>query len=262
MVSDQTQACNAPTNASIQVEKTEEEREELDHATPPDPPAEVSTPEGGEGVPPVVTETNKDDQAAEQLQESSGNEGEKTGEEATSEPSEDPKQKEAAETEGVPPSQAQEGEQETETPEEREREKPREEETKQEAPGHVGSEEGAKVEVERPTTKASARNGEKKEKKEKKREKQKDKEKKQKRKTKQAMGSEEVAGAVPKSRPRATKPGSRGRQGTKQVEVIMLSMFQPFDPDGTGYVDPTAFWEVSLVVIFCTSTHLKCTQYS
>ena len=38
--------------------------------------------------------------------------------------------------------------------------------------------------------------------------------------------------------------GEAHRAGSKELEAILLSVFQPYDPDGSGYVDSTVFWQV------------------
>ena len=71
----------------------------------------------------------------------------------------------------------------------------------------------------------------------------KDKEKKQKKRSRQQSHSES-----PRTlRKRSTKSDARSRPGVggnKQLEAILLSIFQPFDPDGNGYMESSVFWEV------------------
>ena len=70
-------------------------------------------------------------------------------------------------------------------------------------------------------------------------------EKKAKKKSKQSR--EEMPGSPPKLRKRTEKSEGRSRQtqaGGGQLEEILLSLFQPYDSDGNGYVEPTTFWEV------------------
>ena len=81
------------------------------------------------------------------------------------------------------------------------------------------------------------------EKKETKKERHRDKEKKHKKRSKQQSHSESPHTV----RKRSTKSDARSRQvgrGSKQLEAILLSIFQPFDPDGNGYMEPSVFWEV------------------
>lgn len=64
--------------------------------------------------------------------------------------------------------------------------------------------------------------------------KRKDKDKKQKKRSKQTREEK-----------RSSKSGTHSQLGgSKHLEAILVSMFQPFDPEGTGYVDPVVFWEV------------------
>ena len=93
-------------------------------------------------------------------------------------------------------------------------------------------------------------------------------EKKSRKKSKQSR--DEAPGSPPKLRKRT----GQAHDGGSQMETILLSMFQPFDPDGSGYVDPTVFWEVrSHEVILCihfdssppslpSSPSLFCRSYS
>lgn len=46
------------------------------------------------------------------------------------------------------------------------------------------------------------------------------------------------------SRLSSVSAGGAGGAGTKHLEVIILSAFQPSDPEGTGYVEASVFWEV------------------
>lgn len=80
----------------------------------------------------------------------------------------------------------------------------------------------------------------------KKKDRHKDRDKKQRKKAKQS--TEEGSRALTQLRKRSTKSQKHSRKstldGTKQVEAILVSVYQPFDPDGSGYVDSTVFWEV------------------
>ena len=54
---------------------------------------------------------------------------------------------------------------------------------------------------------------------------------------------EETPSSPPKLRKRMGRSTGRS-QGGREMEEILLSMFQPFDSDSTGYINPTVFWEV------------------
>ena len=43
-------------------------------------------------------------------------------------------------------------------------------------------------------------------------------------------------------------PGGTGG-GRKYLEVVILSTFQSADPGGSGYVQESVFWEVSIIMI-------------
>ena len=115
--------------------------------------------------------------------------------------------------------------------------------SKESRPGTEGSkEERAETEAdEQRETSGKQKETRVKEKKDKKKEKHKDK--KQKKKLKQGG-----LDTVPKLHKHSSKSEPQSRPGgAKQMEAIVLSVFQPFDPDGAGYMDPTVFWEVRLV---------------
>ena len=116
----------------------------------------------------------------------------------------------------------------------------------------VGKEEGGEegVGAQHPVTQQSSSSAvsvSSQQKEERKREKERRKaEKKSRKKSKQSR--DEDPGSPPKLRKRT----GQADDGGSQMETILLSMFQPFDPDGSGYVDPTVFWEVrSHEVILC-----------
>ena len=45
-----------------------------------------------------------------------------------------------------------------------------------------------------------------------------------------------------------------GASGVKHLEMVILSAFYPFDPDGTSYVQHSLFWDVSSSCYFAYST--------
>jgi Ca2+-binding EF-hand superfamily protein len=54
---------------------------------------------------------------------------------------------------------------------------------------------------------------------------------------------EETPSSPPKLRKRMGRSTGRS-QGGREMEEILLSMFQPFDSDSSGYINPTVFWEI------------------
>ena len=71
-------------------------------------------------------------------------------------------------------------------------------------------------------------------------------EKKSKKKAKSSLDG------LPSSPPKLRKKTGRSEghsqmSGSKHLEALLLSAFQPFDADGSGYVGPTEFWEVGLL---------------
>ena len=81
--------------------------------------------------------------------------------------------------------------------------------------------------------------------KEKKRDKHRDKEKKQMKRSKQ-QGHDESPHTTRKHSSKFDTHGQPSGGGNKQLEAILLSVFQPFDPNGTGYIEPSVFWEVGI----------------
>lgn len=86
--------------------------------------------------------------------------------------------------------------------------------------------------------------------KEKKRDKHRDKEKKQKKRSKQ-QGYDESPHATRKHPSKFDTHSQQSGGGNKQLEAILLSVFQPFDPNGTGYMEPSVFWEVGIRAFTC-----------
>lgn len=86
--------------------------------------------------------------------------------------------------------------------------------------------------------------------KEKKRDKQRDKEKKEKKQKKRSkhQGHDESPHTSRKHPSKLETHSQQSGEGNKQLEAILLSNFQPFDPDGTGYMEPSVFWEVGIRV--------------
>lgn len=73
---------------------------------------------------------------------------------------------------------------------------------------------------------------------------QKDK-KAEKRAKKKSKHSRDTPSSPPKLKKRMSKSEGRSRQaGNKQLEAILLSAFQPYDSDGSGYLEAGTFWEV------------------
>ncbi len=201
-----------------------------------DPPAS----EQHEEEPPAITEVNEDNQAAQE---------EPTAAEGghPEEPNTEGEEKEGVEGEGLSQREDDTGP-DAGQPEEG---KPGEQEDGRLAdsvPGVPAG--GVEAEAEETTVvQLPAAQPEKKDKKakSKKKDKPKDKEKKQKKKSKPLeLGGAGGSGVLKKLSSKAGgTPSSRSvRGGQKQVEAIMLSMFQPYDPDGSGYLDPTVFWQV------------------
>lgn len=54
---------------------------------------------------------------------------------------------------------------------------------------------------------------------------------------------------APSLRRRTSRLDSRSQlsaaSGVKHLEIVILSVFQPSDPEGTGYIQAHLFWEVS-----------------
>ena len=86
--------------------------------------------------------------------------------------------------------------------------------------------------------------------KEKKRDKHRDKEKKQKKRSKQ-QGHDESPHTTRKHPSKFDTHSQQSGGGNKQLEAILLSVFQPFDPNGTGYMEPSVFWEVGIRAFTC-----------
>lgn len=121
--------------------------------------------------------------------------------------------------------------------------KPQEELLQDAKPGQAESEEPKETDS-RPVTEQSKSSSQS----EREKEKERKKEKKQKRKSREGSRAGSTA---PKLRKRSTKSESRSRQSvqrnpsnSKHLEAILLSAFHPFDPDNTGYMDASVFWEV------------------
>ena len=70
------------------------------------------------------------------------------------------------------------------------------------------------------------------------------KDKKQKRKSKQEGSDQPSAKPKKKSSKSDWLSTTGGGTTVKQLEVILLSTFQPYDTDGSGYLQPSDFWEV------------------
>lgn len=47
---------------------------------------------------------------------------------------------------------------------------------------------------------------------------------------------------------------STGASGLKHLEVVLLSLFQPSDPEGSGYIQPYFFWEVQFYAALYKNT--------
>lgn len=90
--------------------------------------------------------------------------------------------------------------------------------------------------------------------KEKKRDKQRDKEKKEKKQKKRSkhQGHDESPHTSRKRPSKFDNHSQQSGEGNKQLEAILLSNFQPFDPDGTGHMEPSVFWEVGIRVFTST----------
>ena len=86
--------------------------------------------------------------------------------------------------------------------------------------------------------------------KQKKRDKHKDKEKKQKKRSKQ-QGHDNSPHTTRKHPSKFDTHSQQSGGGNKQLEAILLSVFQPFDPNGTGYMEPSVFWEVGIRAFTC-----------
>ena len=94
---------------------------------------------------------------------------------------------------------------------------------------------------------ASLEKMEKKEK-EKKKDKKKDKKDKKEKKEKGKKAKKPRQEGDESPAPRRKSRGGGARGGAKQLEAILVSHFQPHDPSGTGYMDPSTFWEVITVM--------------
>lgn len=221
----------------------------------PDPTGEPETlatetpaPEQHEGEPPTAGEADRDDQAIGREPEGEDTEGPKPGEQKE-EDSSPPLAEEGAEpveetkeeiSSTSAPAEGTEAVEETKEKEEEIPSNPAPEETE------GGTEEGAgSPAIQAPTAQPEKKGKKEKDRKAKdKKDKPKDKEKKQKKKSK-ASGLE--GGASKMKKQSSNVPSRRsGHSSNKQVEVIMLSMFRPYDPDSSGYLDPSVFWQVSI----------------
>lgn len=89
-------------------------------------------------------------------------------------------------------------------------------------------------------TKSSAGTKKKKEKDLQKKEKKKEKKERKEKEKKAKKSSQEGEALRRKSR------GGGSRSGAKQLEAILVSHFQPHDPDGSGQMDASTFWEVGI----------------